>query len=88
MSNLRNFKENHKVDLQGARNHIKITIKNYSHLEPLVFHKQLDVTSRGLVVAGLHPNYVVSMIAQELKDLGGNKHEWINGRTAKEIISN
>lgn len=52
MTLIRDFKQDWKPSLQGARNHVRITIKNYSQLDKPVFEKQLEVTKKGLIVSG------------------------------------
>lgn len=86
MSLIREIKQNHKVSLQGARKHVSLVIKEYSQLDKLVFHKQLDVTARGLVVAGMGPIEAIQLIDVEI-DREGKQYGWINERATDEIIS-
>jgi hypothetical protein len=87
MNHLQEFNHNWKPSEEGARVHIGLTIKNYSKLDKLVFHKQMDITTRGLVVAGFTPQRAVELILGVfyLKEM--NAGEWIDRRTAHEIIA-
>lgn len=85
---IRDFKQNWKPSLQGARKHVSLVIKEYSQLDKLVFHRQLDTTLRGLITAGLNPQEAEELIRYEVSKGGFNQYEWINNRTASEIISN
>lgn len=90
---IRDFKQNWKPNFTGARKHVSLVIKEYSQLDKLVFYKQLDVTLRGLVTAGMKlqsamEGDALTLIVVELERGGFDSNEWINGRTAKEIISN
>lgn len=85
---IREIKQTWKPDFTKASIHVSLVIKNYSQLDKLVFHRQLDTTLRGLIVSGFTYLDGIDIILHEL-DLGGINHgEWLNGRTAKEIISN
>lgn len=90
---IKEFNQKWKPSSQGARKHVRLVIKEYSQLDKLVFHKQLDTTLRGLVVAGMTLESAMtpcamSLLVVELERKGFDSNEWINGRTAKEIISN
>jgi len=87
MSLIREIKETWKPDLQGAREHVRLTIKNYSQLDKLVFHKQLDVTLRGLIVAGFTVEEAEAVMIVEIPE-EEIYYEWINERATDEIISN
>lgn len=41
-----------KPNREAAKEHIKMTIKYYSDLETVSLERQLEITSRGLYVAG------------------------------------
>ncbi|WDS60528.1 hypothetical protein BC6_00013 [Bacillus phage BC-6] len=85
---IRDFKQNWNPDFTGASKHVSLVIKEYSQLDKLVFHKQLDSTLRGLVVSGFNKYGALQIIVDELILGGFNIEEWINGRTASEIIAN
>lgn len=87
MTLIRDFKQNWKPNLKGATTHVRLVIKEYSQLDKLVFHKQLDVTAKGLVVAGFEPIEAIHLIDLEL-DREGKQYGWVNERATSEIISN
>lgn len=74
--------------LQGTRTHVRLVIKHYSQMDRLVFHRQLDTTLRGLIVSGHTWISAQANIIESLREKGIDENEWLNGRTAKEIISN
>lgn len=87
MNHIQEFNHNWKPSLQGAREHVKMTIKHYSQLDKLLFYKQLDITFRGLIVVGVKPLTAQCMIVDELLEGGHDACEWLNERTTSEIIA-
>lgn len=87
MTLIEDFKQKWTPSLQGARNHVRITIKNYSQLDKLLFHRQLDSTLRGLITAGHTWISAQAIMIDTLRGEGYDENEWLNGRTAKEIVS-
>lgn len=85
---IREIKQNWEPSLTGTKEHIRLVIKHYSQLDKLVFHRQLDATLRGLIVADHTWISAQASMIDTLTQEGVDVDEWLNGRTAKEIIAN
>lgn len=86
MTLLNNYLKHHLPSKESAKAHIHIVIRNYSQLEEYKFYKQLDITARGLYVAGFNHLYSVQLVSECLEEAGYDKHLWWNDREFDEIV--
>lgn len=66
---LDNYRKHHLPSKESAKEHIKITIKNYSDLESISLDKQLEIASRGLYVAGFSKEEAKQIIEEAKEEM-------------------
>lgn len=52
MSVLDDYRKHHPPSKEASKVHVRLTIKEYSKLDEYTFKRQLEITERGLYVAG------------------------------------
>jgi len=67
-----------KPDDDKTMLHLKAVINNYRQLDDLVFRKQLEVTLKGLLVAGYSEYVAKGLICTALMWEGITYDEWVN----------
>lgn len=58
-----------KPNRRAAKEHIKMTIKNYSNMESISLEKQLEIASRGLYVAGFSKEEAKQIIEEAKEEM-------------------
>ncbi|RAT01413.1 hypothetical protein A6E27_23050 [Bacillus cereus] len=69
MSVLDNYRKHHLPSKESAKEHIKITIKNYRDLESISLDKQLSIAERGLYVAGFSKEEAKQIIEESKEEM-------------------
>lgn len=70
MSVLDNYRKNHLPSKEAAKVHVRLTIKEYSKLDEYKFKRQLEVTQRGLYVAGFSLDESQEIVRECLEESG------------------
>ncbi|EJV59329.1 hypothetical protein [Bacillus mycoides] len=86
MTVLDDYLKNHLPSKEAAKVHIHLVIKNYSQLGEYKFYKQLDITARGLYVAGFSPEMSIQIVSECLDENNYEKRFWYNDRDETEIV--
>lgn len=69
MSVLDNYRKHHLPSKKSAKEHIKMTIKNYSQMESISLEKQLSIAARGLYVAGFSKKEAKQIIEEAKEEM-------------------
>lgn len=70
MSVLDDYRKHHLPSKEAAKVHVRLVIKEYRQLDEYKFKRQLEVTQRGLYVAGFTKEEAQEII-QECKEEAG-----------------
>lgn len=66
---LDNYRKHHLPSKESAKEHIKLTIKNYSQMESVSLDKQLSIAERGLYVAGFSKEEAKQIIEEAKEEM-------------------
>lgn len=67
---LDNYRKHHLPSKESAKEHIKMTIKNYSQMESISLEKQLSIAARGLYVVGFSKEEANSIVKEAKEEMG------------------
>lgn len=68
MSVLDDYRKHHLPSKEAAKVHVRLTIKEYSKLDEYKFLRQLDITTRGLYVAGFTSEESIQIVRECLDE--------------------
>lgn len=70
MSVLDNYRKHHLPSKEAAKVHVGLVIKEYRRLDEYKFKRQLEVTERGLYVAGFSLDESQEIVKECLEESG------------------